>query len=389
MSLLPVIPLPQARRFLLKKQGLLGTHAYRGAEGALRYIHQAGSIQFDPLNVCGRNADLTLQSRVKGYAPSLLWGLLYTKRELVDYFDKELCIFPVSQWPHYARIRAVRGEWMRSHPQVTGARDAILKAIQQRGPLCSKDLDTGDKVNWFWGNTRLSRAVLEHLYYAGTLGIHHKQGAIKYYDLIERLLPPALAGAPDPHPTLESLHLHMLARRIGAVGLLWNKNSPALLGIPGFTAAARHQAMARLVADKTLTQVRVDGIREPLHLLTGDMPHLEEAAQGGDRPRCELIAPLDPFMWDRALISALFGFDYTWEVYVPAAKRKYGYYVLPLIMGERFIGRAEPVFDRKAGSMALKGLWHEPDVKVTAAIRKATDGCLARFEQFLRVNAQP
>ncbi len=343
MSLLPVIPLPQARRFLLKKQGLLGTHAYRGAEGALRYIHQAGSIQFDPLNVCGRNADLTLQSRVKGYAPSLLWGLLYTKRELVDYFDKELCIFPVSQWPHYARIRAVRGEWMRSHPQVTGARDAILKAIQQRGPLCSKDLDTGDKVNWFWGNTRLSRAVLEHLYYAGTLGIHHKQGAIKYYDLIERLLPPALAGAPDPHPTLESLHLHMLARRIGAVGLLWNKNSPALLGIPGFTAAARHQAMARLVAD----------------------------------------------MWDRALISALFGFDYTWEVYVPAAKRKYGYYVLPLIMGERFIGRAEPVFDRKAGSMALKGLWHEPDVKVTAAIRKATDGCLARFEQFLRVNAQP
>lgn len=379
----------QARRFVLAKQGLMGEHAFRGGEGVFQYISQAGSIQFDPLNVCGRNADLTLQSRVPGYAPALLWELLYVNRSMVDYFDKELCIFPASQWPHYARIREHRGAWMRSHDQVAGARDAILEAIRQRGPLSSRDLDTGDKINWFWGSSRLSRAVLEHLYYEGTLGIHRKQGNIKYYDLITKLLPGALASAPDPHPSIQSLHRHLLARRIGAVGIMWNKSSPAMLGIPGFTAAARRQAFQDLLDAGTLTEVQVEDLRDPFYILSEDLPRMMKAAAEAPAPRCELLAPLDPMMWDRALVGALFDFDYSWEVYVPPAKRKYGYYVLPLLLGERLIGRAEPVYDRRSRAMALKGLWYEPDIKVTAALRKSVQGCLDRFEQFLRVNAQP
>lgn len=381
------IPLDQARRYLLIRQGLMGKRAFAGREGVFSYIRQAGSIQFDPLNVCGRNADLTLQSRVANYAPGMLYGLLYEERRLVDYFDKELCVFPADQWPHYTRVREIRGAWMRSHEQVAGARDAILAAIRERGALSSKDLDTGGKVNWFWGKSRLSRAVLEHLYYAGTLGIHHKQGAIKHYDLMERLLPEAWVLAPDPHETLESLQLYLLKRRIGAVGLMWNKSSPAFLGIPEFTAAARQRAFGAMMEADALTEIRVAGLRDPFYLLREDVPLLL-ASKEAQTPRCELIAPLDPLMWDRALIEALFGFSYTWEVYVPAAKRAYGYYVLPLLQGERFIGRAEPVYDKKARCMTLKGLWYEPGVKESAALRKATQGCLGRFERFLHRNAQ-
>lgn len=379
----------QARRFLLRKHGLIGEHLFHGSEGVYRYIAQAGSIQFDPLNVCGRNADLTLQSRIPAYAPAMLSELLYTQRRLVDYFDKELCIFPIDQWPYYARIRELRGDWMRSHEQVAGARDAILQAITERGPLSSKDLDTGDKVNWFWGDSRLSRAVLEHLYYAGILGVHHKQGSIKHYDLIERLLPLEIVSAPDPHQSLESLHDHLLLRRVGAVGMLWDRSSPAFLGIPGFTnvAAARQAAFQRLLKSGILASVRVEGLRESFYLRADELPVLENAGDGELQPRCELLAPLDPLMWDRSLIRALFDFDYTWEVYVPPAKRKHGYYVLPLLQGERFVGRAEPVWDKRSRSLQVKGLWYEPEIKVTAAIRKTTQRALERFERFLRLNA--
>ena len=371
-----------ACRFLLLHQGLLGGRRFTDPEEAAAYIRQAGSIQFDPISVCGRNPDLTLQSRVKNYRPEMLYNLLYRERRLVDYFDKELCIFPAEDWPHFARLRQIRGDWMRSHEQVAGARDTILEAITSRGALSSKDLDTGHKVDWFWGSSRLSRAVLEHLYYAGALGIHHKQGAVKWYDLIDRLLPAETLNAPDPHPDNASLHRFLMLRRAGALGLIWNKSSPAWLGFPDFKTPQRQAAFQRLLEEGLLVRISVAGIKGDFFIRKEDLPTLAVAESEDHKPRCELIAPLDPLLWDRQMIKTLFGFDYTWEIYVPAAKRRYGYYVLPILRGERFIGRVEPVFDRKNNRLITKGLWFEEDIKTNAATHDAVNRCLKRFERY-------
>lgn len=376
----------QAARFLLLRQGLLGPRRFRGGAGALGFIRQAGSIQFDPIDVCGRNPDLVLQSRVEDYDRQTLSSLLYQERRLVDYFDKELCIFPAEDWPKFAFMRENRGGWMRSREEVSGAKEAVLREIGERGPLRSKDIVSNDRVSWFWGSTRLPRAVLEHLFYAGELGIHRREGSVKYYDLIGRCLPPALLSQPSGLDSEEALHRFLLLRRIGAVGLLWNRASPAWLGFPNFKRAQRDRVFAALEAEKAIVPLRVEGLRDSLYMLAGDEALLAEAAARQDfEPRCELITPLDNLMWDRALIESIFGFSYTWEIYAPPQKRVYGYYVLPLLLGERLIGRAEPVFDRKGGRLQLKGLWLEQGVDGSdPSLKAAIDGCLERFEAFHR-----
>jgi uncharacterized protein YcaQ len=379
------LSLTQARRFMLHKQGLLGGRRFKGKEGAWQFIRQAGSIQFDPINICGRNPDLVLQSRVQGYRRSWLAELLYEDRRLMDYFDKELCIFPVEDWPHFAQVRAHRGTWLRSHDQVTGARSAVLEAIGARGPLCSKELEMEEKVHWFWGASRLSRATLEHLFYEGTLGIHHKNGNTKYYDLMERLLPGELYAAPDPHADQESLHRFLLKRRVGAVGLLWNRASSAFLGIENFKAPQRQAAFSTLQGTGELQPVCVEGIRDLFYCLSSDVEAVMQAQKGlGAGTRCELLAPLDTMLWDRALIKALFDFDYTWEIYTPATKRRYGYYVLPILHRDRLVGRVEPVYNVKKQQLSVKGIWFEEGIRESPALTRGVEAALARLEQACR-----
>ena len=374
----------EARRFMLLKHGLLGGRRFTGAEGAYAFIRQAGSIQYDPIDVCGRNADLVLQSRIGSYSKHILNDLLYEQRRLVDYFDKELCIFPAEDWPRFSYMRQIRGGWMRSHEQIAPACQAVIEEIGRRGPLCSKDFDSSDKVHWFWGPSRLSRAVLEHLYYAGTLGIHHKQGAIKYYDLIERCLPDGLTQEPSGFESDGQLYSFLLTRRIGSVGLMWNKASPAWLGFPDFKTLQRNETFELLVKAGIIKPLRVEGMRDLLYMLTEDEPIMEKARSQFDfEPRCELIAPLDNLVWDRKLIEAVFDYTYTWEIYAPKEKRKYGYYVLPVLMGEHFAGRIEPVVNKKTGDMQIKGLWFESGIdEGDIYVKTSLDDCLARFTRF-------
>lgn len=378
----------QARRFLLLKHGLLGERRFEGSEGAYGFIRQAGSIQFDPIDVCGRNADLVLQSRVLGYKKQVLDDLLYRQRRLVDYFDKELCIFPAEDWPRFSFMRDIRGGWMRSHDRIGSARDAVIEEIRKRGPLCSKDFASKDKVHWFWGPSSLPRAALEHLYYAGQLGIHHKRGTTKYYDLIERCIPEELTIAPSGFENDGELYSFLLRRRIGAVGLMWNRASAVWLGFPDFRTRQRNHTFDALMKSGDIKSVNVDGIRDNFYMLSSDEPLMNTAKTcNEDTLRCELIAPLDNLLWDRKLIETLFDFTYTWEIYVPQAKRKYGYYVLPVLFGERFIGRAEPLIDKKTGELEIKNLWFEPGIdKGNRQVRMALDESLARFEGFHKLS---
>ena len=377
-----MIPLTkaQARRFLLLKQGLLGARRFEGKQGVLDYIAQAGCILFDPVDICGKSPEIALQARVKGFRKSMLYTLLYRDRALVDHFDKMMAIFPTADWPYFHGVRAQYQSRIRSHQAVETVAQEILDAVGRMGYACSRDLNYPQKVDWYWSNTNLARATLEALYFRGDLVIHHKEGTVKYYARAQDCLPLELLSGQDPFPSPLDGLCWRVARRVGGVGLLWNRASDAWLDVRKLSAKDRNAAFYRLTTEGHLLPVAVEGLSEPLYCLRSDRALLESACSNiRFRARTELLAPLDNLLWDRKLIQALFDFSYKWEVYTPAKDRQYGHYVLPILQGERFIGRAEPVCDRKAGILRIQGLWLEPEVKMTKALKGQLLRCFTRF----------
>ena len=382
----------QARQFILLKQGLLGRHRFAGKDGAYQYVRQAGCIQYDPVDVCGRNAELTLQSRVKGFTKRMLDDLLYRDRLLVDYADKELSIWPSEDWPYFASYRERSMALGKTFSGIPELEEEAIRHIRANGPVSSDSLPLEGTVFWHssmhWSGhwhkeSPAARSVLEQLYTDGVLLIHHKSGTRKFYDLAEKYLPADLLAAPDPCPD-ESARLDWrVLRRIGAVGLLWNRRSDAWLGI-SMAAEERDAAFTRLEKAGRITPVRVEGLRFPLYVLNTDLPLLESvrSGQADCKARLEFLAPLDPMLWDRKLIEALFGFQYSWEIYTPASKRKYGYYVLPVLYGDRLVGRIEPKTDRKANSLTVQNIWFEPGVRQTKTLSGMIDKAVCRLARF-------
>jgi len=377
----------QAARFLLYHHGLLGEHRFSGKDGACDYVRQTGCIQFDPVDACGRNAELTLQSRIKGFSKQMLHELLYKDRRLVDYPDKQLAILPTEDWPYFERFREKSRVNGRRFSELSVLESKTKEYIAAHGPVSSDELPIEGKIRWnsaiHWsgdwhGTTKASRAVLEQLYSTGELVIHHKVGARKYYDLAEKHLPEALLTAPDPLPEAFDHQKWRVLRRIGAVGLLWNRNSDAFLGISDLTPEIRSAIFRQLEEEGKILPVEVEGIRGALYLRKEHLPALKHVLHTETlKPRCECIAPLDPLMWDRKLIRTVFGFEYSWEIYTPQEKRRYGYYVLPLIYGDRFVGRIEPVASN--GVLTVKNLWLEDGVRPTKKLLSAVNSCMKRL----------
>lgn len=378
----------QARQFLLLKHGLLSEYKFSGKQGVLDFTRQVGCIQYDPIDVCGKNAELVLQSRIKGFTKEMLAELLYEDRSLVDYPDKNLAIIPVEDWPYFERYRQAARQHAKRYPEMEALAEQVRAHIQNHGVLSSDDLKLDGDFSWqsaiHWsGGNNSSRSVLEQMYSTGELIIHHKKGTRKYYDLAKNYIHPNLLNAPEPLEDELEHHKWRVLRRIGAVGLLWNRASDAWLNIWGLKAAQRNEVFRQLLDEARIVAVAVEHIKDMLYCRTEDLPLIEAVLQN-PKPkfRCELIAPLDNLIWDRKLINELFGFDYTWEIYTPAIKRKFGYYVLPLLYGESFIGRAEIIAERKTGTLVVKNIWFENGVKQTTSLRKALNRCLQKFALF-------
>ena len=311
----------QARQFLLQKHGLVGSYRFLGKPGVLSFVRQAGCIQYDPIDVCGKNAELVLQSRVPDFSKALLAELLYEDRSLVDYFDKNLAIFPVEDWRYFSRTRAHHHANGRSREAVEAAVPDVIRTIRDKGFVSSKDIQLSQTVDWSWSPTSLSRAVLETLYFRGVLVIHHKRGAQKYYSLSEAHLPVEILNAPDPNESEEAFLMWQVRRRIGSVGLLWNRPSDAWLGIDGLKGDVRRRIFEALTTDGVIFECVVEGLNEKLYLLKEDAALADAVLAGISAPkRLEFIAPLDNLLWDRRLIKALFHFDYKWEIYTPDRK---------------------------------------------------------------------
>lgn len=387
-----------ARRFLLLRHGLLGERIYSGAEGVMDYIRRVGCVQFDPVNVCGRNADLALRARVKGYRTETLETLLYKERRLIDYWDKCMSIFPTEDRPHFERNRAKWREHFAAEARYADRTDAfersakaeslVREELHRRGHASSADLEclgTAKVENWFWGTpAKLSRTTLESMFYKGDLVVHSRQGTLRRYSLAEDVLPREILEAPDPCETAEQHIAFMVRRRIGAVGLLPNGASGAWNCVPrvyeNLSAEPRKLAFETLLTEGKITPVAVEGFRSPLYYPSEEEDILERACSRKEfAPRVELLPPLDCLLWDRKLIAQIFDFDYTWEIYTPPEKRKFGAYTLPVLCGENFTARVEPVVS--GGTLTVRGFWREPGCRLSperGALRAALEK-LARF----------
>ena len=375
----------QAHHFLLAYHGLGGKRLFAGKQGILDYINRVGCIQFDPLNIVGHNHELVLQARVKGFKPEMLQELLYAERTLIDGWDKNMSIYCTEDWPYFNRQRETAKQRLGgAEKPINMVLPQIRKEIEQRGPLSSLELDYKETVDWFWAPTRISRAAMESMYYWGELIIHHKAYTRRIYDFASRNIPGELLSAHDPNPTEEEYYAWYVLRRIGSVGLLWNKASDAWLGIEGLKSSERNQAFNSLVEAEKIIPVNVEGIEIPLYIKSECRVLMEKVI--GQKPsagRAIILAPLDNMLWDRKLIKELFGFDYKWEVYKPVSERSYGYYVLPVLYGDRFIARFEPGWDKTSGTIIVKNWWWEPGVKAGKGLKGELDKCFKTFMGFL------
>jgi uncharacterized protein YcaQ len=332
-------------------------------ESVMAVFDRLGSIQFDPLDVAGRNHDLVLQARIAGYRREFTDELLYDRRALFETYNKSLNLLPTRELPFY-RIswqRGVDGRAGKLVGEQAVLAEKILGEIRDGGPRCSLDFEREAAIDWWWGPTTAVRAVLEALCVSGTIGLSRRDGNRRYYDLTERLHPPELLAV---EVSERDQLRHKLMSRHRAHGLLGSSGSGELwLGIG--LAPQRTELRAELVERGELFPVTVEGIRGQRFLLTQELPILEQAelesSHGLEGPGAvSFMAPLDPLMWDRGLLGPLYDFDYTWEVYTPAVKRRWGYYVLPILFGDRLVGRIEPRLDRRAKRARILGLGFEP-----------------------------
>ena len=344
-----------------------------------RVIERLGTIQFDPLAPVGTNPDLVLQSRVPGYRQGDWQSAAYERRLLVDGWDKQASLIGAQDWWAQAPFHEwFAARWRRRGIDVE-SREAgeLVEQVSRQGP--STSLELGDQrsdpaLRGHWYGPRRSRHLLKALWDTGRLMTHHRVKGRHAHDLPQRVLPQPSSHQPgDIDDALERL----ITRRVQAVGLLRPAADAAVWLLP--CARSERDRIARRAIDKgRLIEVDIEG--EAFWASPGLIAELDDAGTAPDPP-LRFVAPLDPLMWDRKAVSRLFGFEYVWEVYKPAAQRRWGYYVLPVLWGERFVARFDA--DCRGGVLQLHA-WHwEPDIRPASLPSGLAEALEATARHFL------
>jgi uncharacterized protein len=352
-----------ARRFLVARHFLAPARSVAGdLDGVLEVFRRLGSVQFDPIAVAGRNHDLVLHARVAGYEPN--WcDELYERRKIFETTNKALSLVPMSEFPWFRWSSGRKGRRFHAAALAENATVAerVLERIRAEGALSSRDFEpqAGLTKDWFGMPENAVRAVLEAYTVAGVVGLARRDGNIRYYDLLERLLPAEVLA--HEVPARDQLR-HKLLSRYRAHGLLGPGGAGgtfARIGDP----PERNELRKELVELGALEPVDLEGVRGKRFVLAEEVALLESPPVAP--ASVAFIAPFDSLLWDTAFVASLFDFEYVWEGFFPPAKRRWGYYVLPIVFGARFVGRIEPRIDRGRARVEMLGVsWEdgfEPD----------------------------
>jgi uncharacterized protein YcaQ len=365
-----------ARRFLILRQGFL--QGRRGKDGALKAINRLECIQTDPISVVHRNQHLVLHNRVRDYKPSHLEELLYKDRLVFEYWCNGKSIIPIEDFPYfryrmknpsqfhspfYERIKARREE-------LKEAISYVLSEIEKYGPLSAQEVDQKGKIK-----RKAATSVLNLLWDCGDIMVHHLEGNRRYYDLAEHMVGP---NTDVETPSREEYERFMIEKYMRANGFIDTRDWR--FGWLPLKVFQRKMLIKELVENHRLIPVKIEGVKHVYYFLEEYLRLLE----GSDEPIGKgvyFIAPLDNLIWNRRMILEIFDFNYAWEVYKVPEKRVYGYYVMPILYGGRFIGRLDPKLDRQNKKMIINSLLLEKkdlDRSLTSELATA----LQRFLDF-------
>jgi uncharacterized protein YcaQ len=346
-------------------------------------IARLGFVQLDSIQVVARAQHHILWSRNQNYREPMLDAHLAKERGVFEHFTHDASVVPTQFYPMWRRQftrleKKVRGwEWHRGMLDADG-RNAIKDRIAVEGPLSTKAFDTkviGKKEMWKRPPHKLA---LDYMWYAGELSTSHREGFRKFYDLSERVIPDAVRGVEMSDSAQVDWLCHAALDRM---------SFGTEADIQRFWAATERSEVADWVkAQRGLVPVEIQDA-SGTYISAIAPADIETRLANAPAPtsRLRILNPFDPAIRDRKRLARLFGFEYTVEMFVPAAKRVWGYYVYPLLEGDRFVGRIEVKADRRAGTLNVLNLWPEPNINWTSARAAKLEAELHRMARFVGV----
>jgi len=383
------LPLPvttkDARALILNLQGLGQSHRRRLSDGDLMdLIRQMGFVQVDSINMLERAHQMILSSRATGYRPKQLQRLLEKQGALFENWTHDAAIIPSDFFPYWMRRfenrrAALADRYSRWHgPQFLNETESVIAHIEANGPILSRDLSPDERKGpGAWWNWHPSKTALEYLWRTGTLAVARREGFQKVYDLTHRVIPEPHRETPAAHADLVDWSCRSALDRLG-------------FGTPGEIAgfwdhitADEAKAWCEANLDRAVIQANVDQTTGRPRLLYA-RPDLETALNQVEPPPpgLRILNPFDPVLRDRKRLQGLFGFSYRIEVFVPAPQRTYGYYVFPILEGDRLIGRIDMKADRPADSLQITAVWPEPGISFGKGRMRRLEGELDRQKNF-------
>jgi uncharacterized protein YcaQ len=370
------LSLTDARRLAIAAQGLAKPRP-RGPIGVrhLRALFATiGTVQLDAINVLARTQFIVPFSRLGAYDTGLLQKMAGAHGELFEYWAHAACLLPMADEPLFRWRMAQHGPygerpavarnrtaWRALHADYIGS---VLDEVRERGPLPASQLtDPRRRDGEWWERRSVGRQALESLFADGKLTGWRTANFERVYELPERAIPESVRARPTL--SIDDAHDELLLRAARALGVATTTDLAYYYILNPRRARER---VAALVAAGRLTQAHVEGWRDPAFLIPGTrLLRLQRA-------HATLLSPFDSLIWERARTRRLFGFDYTIEVYVPAPKRVYGYYVLPLLLGDRLVARFDLKSDRKSSTLLVRGAYVETGIDVdTVAAAASTE----------------
>jgi uncharacterized protein YcaQ len=378
------ISLDTARTLAVVKQGLHQRPSVADRPALLDIIRCIGLLQLDTIHVVARSHYLVMLSRAGLYEPADLDALLYPDRSLFEQWAHAACLIPVEDYAYFAPVIQARRDgpphgWIerRLGGDPEGVINAVLTEVRERGPLASRDFEDPREQRGTWWDWKPAKTALEVLFDRGHLMVDRRENFHRFYDLAERVLP---ASAEPPSCTMKDYRRWATLRSVACLGVATAAHASDYYRQRKPSVRAQ---MERLVIEDALVPVHVEGWKQTAYLAPADLPLVTEIEAGAHQPTLTtFLSPFDNLIWERDRVQDLFGFYYRVEMYTPAAKRQYGYYVLPVLHRGRLVGRLDTKADRKARTLIVRAIYMEPGETLTDQLLAGIASALREFMAF-------
>ena len=387
------IDMDTARRFILGKQGLWPGRRWRGVRGTEKAMRAMEYLQLDPLQIIARSQDITLYGRVLDYTPGLWERVTYQQRKFFDW-GGWLAVRPMDELPHWRVVmHRERDHNSRIRAMAHDHADAIVEIraiLKERRTVSNRDFDMSTRIRTqSYRGRKDSALALYYLWRIGEVMTHHRERFERVYALTETVAPEHLI-----YESSEKEADHFLFRKEVSFAGLARLKRVADSFFRGVPFEKSKQIVDAMLADGEFIEVKVDGWKEGYFALGNDAKLLRDLSAGRvpkawtplettTTEEAVFLAPLDQVS-ARGRAKVLFGFDYVWEVYKPEHQRKFGYYTLPILWGDRLVARFDSKLDRTTNTFVILGLWLEdPALGKNEAFAEALARGFARFVMFL------